>query len=89
MVSIKRDTNSIPVISGVLNSDGVTPTMVQIDPTTHILSVSDGTTGTVNASANACRDENSVPTKLAFASDGSGTVELAVDSSGNLLIQTT
>lgn len=90
MTQIPRDENGVTAIVGVLNSDGVTPTLVEADPTNHGIEVSDGTTGTVTASAQARRDQNVVTTMLAASSsDGVTPVQLAVDSSGNLLIKTT
>lgn len=76
-------------MSGVLNTDGVTPTPVQANPTTHSLQVHDAATGAVTARSDAHRDENSSTTLLAYASDGSGIVELAVNSSGKLLVKST
>lgn len=88
--SVKKDGNYEPVIAGVLNSDGSTPTMVQADLNLHAIAIGNNTTGSVTASADARRDANSVTTMLAVASDGSGIpVQLAVDSSGNLLVQST
>lgn len=89
MTDAKRDNNSVTVAIGVLNSDGATPTPVQASAAAHSVNINDGTTGSVNAKADARRDGNSVTTLLAQASDGSGTIELAVDSSGNLLTQST
>ena len=76
-------------MSGVLNTDGVTPTPVQANPTTHAIDVHDAATGTITARADAHRDDNSSPTLLAYASDGSGIVELAVNSAGKLLVKST
>lgn len=88
--AIKRDGNSQAVAAGILNTDGVTPTMVTSDPTLHLLMVDDASTGSVSASADARRDDNSITTLLAASSsDGSTPVELAVNSSGQLLVQST
>ncbi len=76
-------------MSGILNTDGATPTPPKADPTTHAIQVHDAATGTVTARADAHRDNNSSPTLLAYASDGSGVVELAVNSTGQLLIKST
>ena len=90
MTNVKRDNNQIPTMSGVLNTDGVTVTPIKASPSTNLLSVSDGTTGTVTSRTDAPRDDNRVPTMMAVSSSGGATpVTLAVDSSGKLLIQTT
>lgn len=76
-------------MSGILNTDGATATPVLANPTTHSLQIHDAATGAVTARADAHRDDNSSPTLLAFASDGSGVVELAVNSAGKLLVKST
>lgn len=82
-----RDQNNVPTILGVLNTDGETVTAIQANPTTHVLSVDDGTTGSDNGGTEAQRDQNFVPTLLAVSeSDGSTPVVLYADSNGNLLI---
>ena len=90
MTQAVRDENRIPSILGVLNTDGATPTMVEANPTNHGIEISDGTTGTVTASEQARRDQNVVTTMLAVSnSDGTTRVQLAVNSSGQLLVQST
>lgn len=90
MANAPRDNNQIPVILGLLNTDGSTPTVVKANPTTHILDVSDGTTGSDLTGDNALRDDNRVTTLLAASSsDGSTPVPLYVNSSGQLLIDNT
>lgn len=72
---------------GALNTDGVTPVAIQADPATHILAVSDGTTGTDHGVAAAKRDANYIPVLMAVSSaDGVTPVEVYADSSGNLLV---
>lgn len=39
MANAKRDENRIPTLIGVSSSDGVTPVLVYVDPTTHRLLV--------------------------------------------------
>lgn len=88
MSNIKRDNNQVEVMAGVLNTDGTTPTLIKADPTTHILQVSCGTTGSDLGNDIAARDDNGTPVLIATdASDN--IIPLYVDSSGNLLIQTT
>ena len=89
MADSKRDENRVPTITGVLNSDGTTIVPIQIDPTTHALTVGDGTSGSDNgpSGGNALRDNNRVPVLMAVSeSDGTTPVPIYADSSGSLLI---
>jgi hypothetical protein len=84
----KKDQNDVSTLISVLNTDGVTIQRVSVDPSTHRLSVSDGTTGTDYGSTIAKRDENSVPCLMAVSSvDGITPVAVYADNSGNLLVQ--
>lgn len=86
MAEIKKDDNQVPTISGVLNTDGTTVTRVKVDPSTHVLQISDGTTGSDLGNDLAVRDNNGEP--VATATDANGNIiPLYVDSSGNLLVQ--
>lgn len=88
MAETKRDDNRIPTIMGVLNTDGATPTRIEANPTTHILDVSDGSSGSDFGSNNAARDNSGEPVLLAVSNaDGATPVPLYVDSNGNLLIK--
>ena len=88
MANIKRDDNQIEVVAGVLNTDGTTPTLIKINPSTHVLAVSDGATGSDLGNDIAARDNNGNP--VLIATDASNNIiPLYVDSSGNLLIKTT
>lgn len=90
MATAKKDDNSINVITGVLNTDGITPTRIKVDPTTHVLDISDGITGSDLGADRAARDSNFVPILIAVSSsDGSTATPLYVDSSGKLLIKST
>jgi hypothetical protein len=90
MANIRRDDNQVEVMSGVLNTDGETPTLIKIDPVTHILQASCGTDGSDFGSDNASRDSNGTPVLIATSSsDGITPVPIYVDSSGNLLIKST
>ena len=85
-----RDDNRIPVLQGVLNTDGLTPTDIQADPSAHTIASDDNTTGSDNGPTDAKRDGNYVPTAMAVSeSDGTTPVVLYADSSGNLLIDST
>lgn len=88
MAEIKSDNNQISVISGVLNTDGDTPTMVKIDPTTHILDVSDGTSGSDFGDDIIARDNNGKTVMAATDANGN-IINLYVNSSGQLLIKST
>jgi len=90
MVQAKKDNNSVNTMTGVLNTDGVTPTNITIEPTRHLLDVMNGSSGSDLGNDDAARDENAVPVLLATSNaDGETPVPLYVDSSGNLLIKTT
>lgn len=83
-----RDNNNVPTMIAALNTDGVTVTRVQANPSTHNLKMSGGTTGTDNGTQNAKRDENFVPCMMAVSSsDGRTPVAVYVDSSGSILVQ--
>ncbi len=90
MTNAKRDDNNKPAILAVLNTDGTTVAPVEINPTTHGLSVDNNTTGTDQGPERALRDENFVTTMLAVSDvDGVTPVSLYVDSNGKLLIDET
>lgn len=90
MAESKFDNNNIPTMTGVLNTDGATPTLVKADLTTHELLTSDNTTGSDFGADNAARDNNGIPVLMAVSDvDGSSIVPLYVDSDGNLLIDST
>lgn len=77
-------------MTGVLNTDGITPTLLKIDPTTHILDVSDGTSGSDLGADNAVRDDNGTPVLMATSeTDGTNPVQLYINSSGQLLVDST
>lgn len=87
MSNASRDENNVPTIIAPLDSDGTTIVRVLADPTTHLLSVSDGTTGSDFGPEVDARDENSVPAFMAVSSvDGVTPVVVYANSSGELLI---
>lgn len=88
MAEIKKDDNGVPTISGVLNTDGTTITRVTINPSTHVLSVSDGSTGSDFGNDVAPRDNNGFTGMTATDANGA-IIPLYVDSSGNLLMKST
>ena len=90
MANAKRDNNQVTTMMGALNSDGKTPTLIQVDPTTHEMLVSGGTTGTDLGNDDADRDDNGVTCLMAVSNaDGSTPVPLYVNSSGQLLVDLT
>lgn len=90
MAVAQKDDNNINTLLGTLDSDGLTPTLIKINPTTHILSTLDGTSGSDNGNDIANRDDNQVPVMMAVSKDdGTTPVFLYADSNGNLLIDST
>ena len=90
MAVAKKDDNLINTMTGVLNTNGTTITRIKIDPTSHVLDVSDGTSGSDLGADNAVRDDNFVPVLIAVSeTDGSTPVQLYIDSNGKLLIDST
>lgn len=88
MTNAKTDNNSVPVSQGVLNTDGATPTSLEANPTSHVLDVGDGATGSDLGNDLADRDDNGRTTLTASDADGNA-ITLYVDSGGNLLIKST
>ncbi len=87
MTSIARDENHIPVLAGLLDSNGTTITQVKVDPSLHALQIHDGDTGTDHGPVDASRDENFKTVGMGVSSlDGVTPVAIYVNSSGELLI---
>ena len=87
MAVAKKDNNSVNVMIGALNSDGVTPINVKVDSSSHGIRVNDDTTGSDNSAANARRDANQVPVLMGVSSvDGITPEMIYVNSDGELLI---
>ncbi len=87
MADAKRDQISVTVTLGTSNADGATPLNIQVDPTTHIIQTSDGTTGSDLSSPDARRDQNSVPVLMGISSaDGVTPVAIYIDSATNKLL---
>lgn len=91
MANAKRDQNYVTVTLGTSNANGSTPLNIQVDPNTHIIQTSDGTSGTDLSSPNARRDQNYVPVLMGVSSsDGVTPVAIYIDSvSGKLLTKST
>lgn len=87
MAQASRDENNVPTLLGALSTNGRTLVPVKADPTTHVLSTDDNTTGSDFGPQNAPRDENSVPVLMAVSSaDGVTPVVVYADATGKLLI---
>lgn len=85
----KNDGNSNPTVICASKADGVTIIQITADPTTHGLSVVDGTGQTDNGNNNgvAMIDQNTNAVWAALSSDGSGSlVEVYGDVSGGKVL---
>ncbi len=91
MTNAKRDNNQIPTVTGTSNADGSTPTLIKVNPTTHVTQIDDGTTGSDLSGDNALRDDNSVPVILGVSEvDGVTPVPIYTDpANGKLLVDST
>ncbi len=90
MANAKRDDNRVPTILGLDTADGETLVRIEADPTSHRLSISNGTSGSDLTGDNAIRDDNGITGLLAVSSaDGETPLPVYADSSGNLLTKTT
>lgn len=85
-----RDGNRVVVSMFTLNTDGITPVNVSINPTTHAVRISDGTTGTSFSSVNAQRNANRIPVMWGVSSaDGKTPIPIYADSTGAVLTKST
>jgi len=83
----KKDGNRISTLLGTSNVDGETPIVIQADTTTHVLEVSDGSSGSDLSSDIASRDANRVPVLMGVSeTDGETPVAIYADADGKLLI---
>lgn len=90
MANARIDDNGRRTITGLLNTDGSTITNLTVNPTTHALSQSDGTTGSDLTGANAKFDANNKPTLIGVSEvDGITPVPVYINSSGQLLVDST
>ena len=90
MTNASRDENYVPTKVAALNSDGTTIVPLKVNPSTHGLLVSDGTSGSDHGPATSPRDQNSVPCIMGVSSsDGSTPIVCYANSSGQLLVQST
>ena len=91
MTQARKDDNSVNTMLATQQADGITPELVEASPSTHGIVINDNTTGTDQSPEDiAKRDQNSVPVLLvASESDGSTPVQLYIDASGQLLVDST
>ena len=91
MAEAKRDANSIETLIATSNADGSTPVKVTVDPTTHELKTSDGTTGSDLSGDIAARDNNGIPVMMGVSSaDGvTPTPIYANPATGAILVKST
>lgn len=91
MAQAKHDSNQVPAILGTSNADGSTPTRIYADPTSHVMSVMDGTTGSDLGGNPAPRDQNGETVMMAVSSaDGVTPVAIYADpATGDLLVKST
>lgn len=90
MANATRDDNYVPVVLATSSSDGVTPLRVKVNASTHVLMVSDNTTGSDLSGNNAARDANYVPVLMGVSSaDGITPTPIYVNTDGQLLIDST
>lgn len=68
MAQAARDGNYVPTMMVASNADGVTPIRVKVNPSTHAIENSDGTTGSDQGDRRAARDQNYVPVFMGVSS---------------------
>lgn len=86
-ISLPLDANRIAVLGGTLNTDGTTVTAIKVNPVNNGVKTEDNTTGSSFSVLTNQRDANRKTTIWGVSSaDGITPVYIAVDSSGNLLI---
>lgn len=91
MTNAKHDNNGVPAALGLSNSDGATLTPLKVDPSSHTMNWSDGTTGSDLSGDNASRDENGNHGLIGVSSaDGVTPVPVYIDpADGSLLVKST
>lgn len=90
MQNASRDSNYRPSLLATLNTNGVDIQVLKVNPSTHRLKASNGTTGTNFTTQNAQRDGNRVTAIWGVSSsDGITPVSIYANSSGQLLTKST
>ena len=86
----KKDNNGTSTVLGVLDSDGVTPICIKVNPVNNAIKVIDDTTGTASTRKDSIKDNNGVPVLMGVSSaDMKTLIPIATDINGNLLIKST
>lgn len=88
MTQAKKDNNGVNTMLATLQSDGLTPSLVKAESSTHALKIDDDTTGTDNSNYDQAKRDENVVTVIIVASEADGVtpVQLYVDADGKLLI---
>lgn len=87
-VSTPRDQNRIPAMLATLNTDGLTVQPLTVNPVTHRVKVSNGTSGSSLTWLNAQRDANRIAAVLGVQSnDGITIIPPYCNTQGELLIK--
>lgn len=85
-----RDGNRIVVAMFTLNTDGLSPVLMAVNPTTNAIKISDGTTGVGLSYVNAQRDANRIPVLWGISSaDLKTPIPIYADSTGAILTKST
>lgn len=88
-ISSPRDANRVPAMMVTLDTDGITPVNVQVDPSTHAVKITTSTSS-VASSENAERDDNRIPVIWGVSSaDGITPVAIYGTTSGQISVQNT
>lgn len=83
----QKDNNGVSTALGTLQSDGITPVCIKVNPINNALKVVDDTTGTASTSTIAIKNNNGVSVLMGVSSaDMETLIPIAIDSNGYLLI---
>jgi hypothetical protein len=85
-MNASKDDNFINTKTAVLESDGKTIVKIAVNPITHALRISDGTTGIDLGPNNAIHDDNGVPTMIGVSSADFSTPVIAYADANNKLL---
>lgn len=90
MANSSKDQNAKSSAFGVLNTNGLTPMRLYVNPTNGGLVVDDDTTGAYPGGNKAVIDDNSVRSMTGVSSvDGKTILKVLINSSNKLLIKST
>lgn len=80
MANAERDQNSVPTLLGVSSSDGVTPTTVYVDPTSHALYVTSLLTRTTSVLSLSLVGTGATGTQISATKDSTVRVGLSTST---------